>query len=1068
MKTYQRLNNLFGWLAFAMASLVYIFTLEPTASWWDCGEYISTAVKLQVGHPPGAPLFQMLGRFFSLFAGNDTSQWAYMVNLMSALSSSFTILFLFWSITMLLRKVVAPDNQFDTGRMMAILGGGFVGAMAYTFSDSFWFSAVEGEVYAMSSLFTAMVFWAILKWERAADEPHSLRWLILIAYLMGLSIGVHLLNLLAIPAIVYVYYYKKYTPTTKGFIMAGLGSLALLAIIMYGIIPDIVNLFSKVELLFVNSMGLPFNSGTIFFTLVIGATVVTGLLFTQYGDRYKLGFYLSGGLFLLLILTGTNSVGSFLMRAAVIGGLAALVYFTYHKRFILNTIILSFTFLLMGYSSFMMLVIRANANTPINENAPTDAIGLLSYLNREQYGDWPLFYGPYYNAPVKKYGDGNPVYIRDDKTGKYVVADDRKGTIPEYDPAMCTLFPRMHSNQKPSHIKAYQSWGEVQGVPVRVTKSDGKTETLQKPTFGENLKFFFNYQVGHMYLRYFMWNFVGRQNDVEGHGGITDGNWVSGIKMFDEPRLGSWEKYPAHRASNPANNTFYFLPLLLGLAGFFYHLKRNNRDTWVVSILFLLTGLAIVVYLNQTPFQPRERDYAYAGSFYAFAIWIGMGVAGIATWLQKLLKSLTPSAALAIMVSLSVPAIMASEGWDDHNRSGKFAARDFATNYLVGCQPEAILFTNGDNDTFPLWYVQEVENIRTDVRVVNYMLAGGEWYIHQLGKKVYDSDPLPLTLTPAQYDKGQNDIIPVVDLNPKQIPVPLKDVIKFISNDRNRRDFGSSHPLSYIPTKVIRIPVDTNAVKASGLVPVEMQHRILPYIDFTIKKNYLYKNDLMFLDLLATNDWKRPIYFASPSAMSAVFNVDQYSFLEGIVYKFLPVKATDDFIRGLGGVSTDSCYVALMNKITSWGRIEQPDVTIDRESFRNAQIPRQSYMRLAQSLINQGKKKEAIEVINTSFKFFPGDRLGLDKYTLPFAELYFSAGDTSAAVKLSRDIARVMMDDVIWYRSLASGPFANQFNSDLEENLMMMQSLIMLARRYNQTALAEELEKELTLVAGLN
>jgi len=1067
MKTYQRLNNLFGWLAFAIATIVFILTLEPTASWWDCGEYISTAVKLQVGHPPGAPLFQMLGRFFSLLAGGDMSKMAYMVNLMSALSSSFTILFLFWSITMLARKVVASNNEFTTGRMLVIFGSGFIGAMAYTFSDSFWFSAVEGEVYAMSSFFTAIVFWAILKWEMASDDAHNMRWLILISYLMGLSIGVHLLNLLAIPAIVYVYYYKKYKPTTKGFILAGIGSILLLAIIMYGIIPDIVNLFSKIELFFVNSFGLPFNFGTIFFALLIAVTVITGLLFTQYGDRYRLGFYISGSLFLLFIFAGTNSGGSFFIRALVVGGLVALVYYTRNHRHILNTVILSFAFLLMGYSSFLMLVIRANANTPINENAPTDAIGLLSYLNREQYGDWPLFYGPYYNAPVVSYGDGNPVYMRNDKTGKYEMVDDRKRTIAQYDPSMCTVFPRMHSNLKSSHIKAYQSWGDVKGVPVKVTKSNGKTETLIKPTFGENLRFFFNYQIGHMYLRYFMWNFVGRQNDVEGHGGITDGNWVSGIRMIDEPRLGNLDKYPAYRDKNPAHNEFYFLPLILGLAGFFYHLKRNKQDTWVVSTLFLLTGLAIVVYLNQTPFQPRERDYAYAGSFYAFAIWIGLGVAAIATWLQKLTKNLTPAAGLAILVSLSVPAIMASEGWDDHNRSGKYAARDFAANYIKGCAPQAILFTNGDNDTFPLWYVQEVEDVRTDVRVVNYMLAGGEWYIHQMGTKVYNSEPLPLTLTPAQYDKGQNDVVPVIDLNPKQIPVPLKDVIDFVANDKNRRSFGSDQPLSYFPTKVIRIPVDTAAVKASGLVPVEMYNRILPYIDFTIKKDYLAKNDLMFLDLLATNDWKRPIYFASPSAMSAVFNVDQYCHLEGIVYKFLPVKAGSEYIRGLGGVSSDSCYAALM-KCESWGRIEQPDVTVDRESFRNAQIPRQSYMRLATSLVSKGKKAEAIEVLNTCFRFFPGEKVGFDRYTLPFAELYFNAGDTASAVKLSRDIANELMSDVTWYQSLANGRFANQFNNETEENLMLVQNLVLLARRNHQNTLADELERELRLVIGVN
>ncbi|RLD39175.1 MAG: DUF2723 domain-containing protein, partial [Bacteroidetes bacterium] len=660
MENYTKLNRLLGWLVFLIATLVYFLTLEPTASWWDCGEYIATAYKLQVGHPPGAPLFQLLGRFFSLFAFGDTANVAMMVNVMSALSSSLTILFLFWTITMLGRKLIPRDREMSDASMYAILGSGLVGSLAFTFSDSFWFSAGEGEVYAMSSFFTAITFWAILRWERVADEKHSQRWIILIAFLVGLSIGVHMLNLLAIPAIAFVYYFKKYKPTTKGALLTLVVSMIVLSVIMYVIIPGIVSLSTAFELFFVNSLGLPFNSGTMVYFVLLFALIVIGNILTI---RYK--------------------------------------------KVILNTIMLSFIFILIGYSSFFILIIRSNENTPINENCPDDAISLLSYLNREQYGTWPKLYGQYYTAPAVDYKDASPQYIRDKKAGKYIITNKREGTIPVYDKRFTTIFPRMWSAQKPEHKRMYNQYaGNAKTIQVN-------GESRKRPSFGDNLGFFFDYQLGHMYFRYFMWNFVGRQNDIEAQPGPKNGNWLSGVGFIDNTRLASQDDLP-ESMRNPAHNKFYFLPLILGLIGLFFQLNTSKKDTLVVALLFFMTGIAIVLFLNQYPYQPRERDYAYTGSFYAFAIWIGLGVMGIYFWLKKYMgdNKLIP-AGITLVALLFIPGIMAQQGWDDHNRSGKYAARDFGMNYLAGCDSNAVLITNGDNDTFPLWYVQEVEGFRT-------------------------------------------------------------------------------------------------------------------------------------------------------------------------------------------------------------------------------------------------------------------------------------------------------------------------------------------------------------------
>jgi len=1010
MDPYKKLNRIIGWIVFAIASLVYLLTVEPTASWWDCGEYIATAYKLQVGHPPGAPLFQLIGRFFSLFAFGDVSKVALMVNIMSALSSSFTILFLFWTITHLAKKIALQTGEMTAGKMYAIFGSGVVGALAYTFSDSFWFSAVEGEVYAMSSLFTAIVFWAILKWEEDADKKYAQRWILLIAYLMGLSIGIHLLNLLAIPAIAFVFYFKKYKPTTKGMILTGIVSIIFLGLIMNGIIPWVVKLSSWFELAFVNSFGLPFNSGTaVYFILLIGL-IIWGLHYTQKKQKP-----------------------------------------------LWNSLILSLTFILIGYSSFFMIIIRSNANPPIDENSPEDAISLLSYLAREQYGDWPILYGQYYNAPTIDVKDKGPIYVKDTKKGKYIITDNRKGTVPVYDPRFTTLFPRMWSNQKSSHIKMYKEYGKVKGIPIEVPNDDGTSDIKIKPTFGENLRFFFTYQIGHMYFRYFMWNFSGRQNDIESQGEVEHGNWLTGLNWFDENilGLGPQDNLP-DSMKNPAHNKFYMLPFLLGLLGLFYHLNSNKKDTLVVGLLFLMTGLAITVYLNQYPYQPRERDYAYAGSFYAYAIWIGLGVMALFEMLRKKIDPKIAAISISLVSLLLVPGLMAKDGWDDHDRSGKYAARDFAANYLNSCEPNAILFTNGDNDTFPLWYAQEVEGIRTDVRVVNFMLASGHWYIHQMMNKAYKSDPLPFTLSYDQYQNGVNNAVVFYNSN-FQGNAELKQVIDFIAseNDKTKLALANGEKINFSPTKKFKMSIDSASIVKNGVVPENMYDKIVPSIEWEVRQNYLYKNDLMLLDLIATNNWKRPIYFANPNSLGKVLGVEQYCHLEGMVYKFMPVKA-ENFVQGVGGVNAEACYEIFMDK-ANWGNLNKPGVYVDRESSRNSIIPKQNFMRAAEGLVKKGENEKAIALLDRGLEAFPDSKITFDMYMIPFADAYYAAGANEKGNAIVERIFEIYNQNINYYNRL-NDRLLKYYETDYNQALGIIQRLGMMARTNNQNELYNRID----------
>ena len=1010
---FKKINNLVGWGVFLIATIVYFLTMEPTVSWWDCGEYISTANKLQVGHPPGAPTFQLIGRFFTLFAFGDVTKVAMMVNVMSCLCSSFTILFLFWTISMLAQKIWMRDGEkASDNNKLAVLAASAIGALAFTFTDSFWFNAVEGEVYAMSSLLTAITFWAILKWEQVSEEPNHYRWLIFIAYIIGLSIGVHLLNLLTIPAITYIVYFKKYKFSWKGFIWSGIIAIALTGFIQVILIPAIVSLAGKFELFFVNSIGMPFNFGTIFYFVFIIALIVWGLWYT-----------------------------------------------TKKNKPVWNTIILSFMFILIGYSSFFMLVIRANANTPINENEPKDAISMLSYLKREQYGSWPLLYGPYYMAKPYDMTEGTPIYYKDYKKGKYVVAGKNPGEY-IYDENVQTLFPRMWNGTKKTYTKTYERYIDKSNMRVTTQMTPrGTSERVMIPTFGQNLRFFSDYQCGWMFWRYFMWNFVGRQNDTEGQGELEHGNWVSGIGFIDNPRLGNQSDLPRNM-QNPAHTEYYFLPLILGLVGLFYQLKYDPKNCWVVFLLFFMTGIAIIMYLNQTPYQPRERDYSYAGAFYAFAIWMGFGVLGIINGLNKVVNNQRIATYIATVCCLFVPILMAAQGWEGHNRSGKTSALDWGKNYLTALPENAVIFTRGDNDTFPLWYVQEVEGYRTDVRVCNFMLSGGYWYVHQMGRKIYESEKLPLSLTPAQYNNGVHENVKIESVFDG--PVELKDAIDFVRSDnpRTKATTVSGEKVDYFPARKLKITVDKEKVVKNGIVPESMKDQIVDEIVWTIsdKVEYLSKNELMLLDFFATNNWERCVYFTSLNDIADVLGIDKYLHQQGLSHRFMPVEAPD-YYKGAGGVFIDGSYDLLVNN-SRWGRLNEPDVTVDPESLRNTSFIKMAYMRLAQSLVNRERYDEAVAVMDKCQYFFPDEKIPYGFYYEGyFPELYYKSGAMEKGDDILMKISENSIDELRYYKSLKP-KFIEYYKDDIHDALSLVNTMADCAKRYRRYDIQQYLDNK--------
>lgn len=1054
MNTYKKANIITGWLVFLVAAVTYLLTIEPTTSLWDCGEFIASAYKLQVGHPPGAPFFMLIARLFSLFA-SDKELVAMMVNAMSGLASAFTILFLFWSITHLAKKlIIKADNDYSPGNIIAVLGAGLVGALAYTFSDTFWFSAVEGEVYATSSLFTAIVFWAILKWENQADDIHASKWLILIAYLMGLSIGVHLLNLLAIPAIVMVIYLRKYKPTPLGIIVSlGLSAL-ILAFIMYGLIPGLITMASKFELLFVNGFGLAFNYGLLIHIMLLIVAIITGLYitYTEKSNKFLLAF-ISAGIFLL---SGLSLIFNNLFLAFLLSAIVFIVVYYWEKPLhkLLNTAFLIITVLVIGYSTFSIIFIRSLADPPMDENNPEQVFAMLYYLNREQYGDRPLVYGQYFNAPVTEYKKGKPVYVP--IGNKYEITDYK--TEPVYDERFTTLFPRMWSSQG-NHVKEYKNWVDIKGTPITFNRG-GKSETRYKPTMGENLTFFFRYQIGHMYLRYFMWNFAGRQNNIQSHGELTNGNWISGIPLIDKYIEGPQENMPNDIKNAKSRNTFYFLPLILGLLGMIFQYRKKKEDFWVVMLLFILTGIAIVVYLNQYPLQPRERDYAYAASFYAFAIWIGLGVLFLFNGLANRLSKPAAAVTSVLICFLLVPTIMAKENWDDHDRSGRYTARDIAKNYLNSCAPNAILFTNGDNDTFPLWYAQEVEGIRTDVRVVNLMLLNMDWYIEQMKRKAYESEPLPISLEFEQFMTGTRDMVIVYE-NTKNY-VDLKRIMEFVAsdNERTKVQSGSGQELDYVPTKHFILPVDKETVLSNGTVKPADSSLIVDEIRWPFNQRHLGKSDLIVLDMLAHNNWERPVYFVS-TGHEGTLGLDDYLQLEGLAYRLVPIETPRKDFLSTGRIDTDILYENFMEKF-SYGRMNAPDVYLDNFHTRTFSIIRlrNRFSRLAESLVKEGKEDKAIEVLDYCIELIPHEKIPYDPYMFQIIEQYYKLDETEKANTILKNYYAIC-DAYLKYYSQFEDKKLSQIQEEIKRYFNFLYNLATLASQYGEQEMSEDIQMKL-------
>ena len=1070
MKQFRLVDNTLGWLTFLIAAFVYCSTIEPTASFWDCPEFITTGYKLEIGHPPGAPFFMLTANLFSHFA-SDATQVARMVNTMSALLSATCILFLFWTITHLTRRLLISNwSELTMPKLIAIEASGLVGALIYTFSDTFWFSAVEGEVYAYSSAFTAVVFWLILKWEDQADEPHSDRWLILIMYMTGLSIGVHLLNLLCVPAIVLVYYYRRFPDANlKGSLIALAVSVVILAAVLYGVVPGIITVGGWFELFFVNTLGMPFNTGEIIYLILLVSCVIWAVYETQTQKHsltiQNLAFLLSVG------MLGIPFYGwgwsAFLIGVVVLAVLWFLLKYTREKELLItarmkNTMLLCMLMLMIGYSSYALIVIRSSANPPMDQNSPEDIFTLGDYLGREQYGQRPLFYGPAYTSQVALEQDGNyckpvmskgkPVYQRkekattDEKDSYFVVR-----TKDEYKYAQNMLFPRMYDA---GHAAAYESWmGGVDGSQVPYDRC-GEQMMVKVPSQLENLRFFLSYQCNFMYWRYFMWNFAGRQNDIQGNGELEHGNWITGFSFIDDARLGDQSMLPTELKENKGHNVFYCMPLILGLLGLFwqawYTRKRKTvvngvektveepigiQQFWVVFFLFFMTGLAIVIYLNQTPMQPRERDYAYAGSFYAFAIWCGMGVAAIIDWLNRKLKKENLVVAAVIGVAcLLVPIQMASQTWDDHDRSGRYCCRDFGQNYLMTLQEEGnpIIFTNGDNDTFPLWYNQDTEGFRTDARVCNLSYLQTDWYIDQMRRQAYDSPSVPITWSRLEYCAGTNEYVQVDPSlkaeveklyreNPEEAkqnfgekPFELKNILERWVRSKNK-------DLHVIPTDTVYVTIDKEAVRKSGMM---MAADTIPdQMVISLKgKNALYKQDLMMLEMIAQCNWTRPIYVATTVGSENYMNLGDNFVQEGLANRITPFTTN---APGAKNFDTEKTYNNVMNKF-KFGGVDKAGIYLDETVMRMCYTHRRLLSLLAMNLVQEGKDKQAKAVLAKAEKALPSYNIPHDYQSgsLDLAKAYALTGQPKKAQQIIDNLWKKSTEYMLWYCSLSTDRFA--------------------------------------------
>ena len=1087
MKQFKLVDNVLGWLTFFIAAFVYCSTIEPTASFWDCPEFITTGYKLEIGHPPGAPFFMLTANLFSQFA-SDPSQVALMVNTMSALLSATSILFLFWTITHLTRKLILKDwSSLTTAKLIAIEASGLVGALIYTFSDTFWFSAVEGEVYAYSSAFTAVVFWLILKWEDHADEPHSDRWLVLIMYMTGLSIGVHLLNLLCVSAIVLVFYYRKFpNANLKGSLIALLISFVLIAAILYGVVPGIVTVGGWFELFFVNTLGCPFNTGVIVYIMLLVAAVIWAIYESYTGKSFR---RTNVSFLLAVAMLGVPFYGygwsAFFTGIVVL----AILWFVVNRKKdkkplvsarIKNTALLCMLMLMIGYSSYAVIVIRSSANPPMDQNSPEDIFTLGSYLSRDQYGDNPLAYGQAYTSQVKldvedgmckpRMEYGAPVYQRKEKASpdekdSYFIVSRKRDYVYEQN----MLFPRMWSSD---HAEAYESWmGGVDGTQVPYDRC-GEPMTVKMPTMFENLRFFLSYQCNFMYWRYFMWNFAGRQNDVQGNGELEHGNWITGIPFFDNWRLGDQSKLPDVLKENKGHNVFYCLPLLLGLIGLFwqaYRGQRGIRQFWVVFFLFFMTGLAIVLYLNQTPMQPRERDYAYAGSFYAFAIWCGIGVAAVIDLLKKYLKlSGTAVAAVVSILCLLVPVQMASQTWDDHDRSGRYVCRDFGQNYLMSMQDKGnpIIFTNGDNDTFPLWYNQEVEGVRTDARVCNLSYLQTDWYIDQMCRVAYDSPAVPITWPRLDYCSGTNEYIEVqpeakhqilelYKTNPEEAkaafgdsPFEVKNIMKYWVRSKDP-------DLHFIPTDTLYLTIDKEAVKKSGML---MATDTIPdRMVISLKgKNALYKGNLMMLEMLAQCNWTRPIYVAITVGSDNYMNLGDNFVQEGLASRITPFTTN---VAGAKNFDSERVYTNMMTRF-KYGGIDKKGIYLDETVMRMCYTHRRLFAQLALNLVAEKKLDKAKKVLAYAEKMIPAYNVPRDYLSgsLDMAKAFAFVGDKAKAGEITKDVFKNAHQYMVWYNSLTGSRFT-QAQQDCMMHIYVMSMCIDNASMFDK-ALADKLEAQ--------
>ncbi len=1029
---FQKWNKILGWLVFAIALITYMCTVEPTASFWDAGEYISTSSKLQVGHPPGAPLFQMMGAFFSTFA-SDADQVALMVNLVSGFSSAFTILFMFWSITLLVRKIAGPAETLSAPSKIAVLGSALVGSLAFTFTDSFWFSAVEAEVYAMASFLMAVLFYAGLLWERDMFKPRGNRWLILISFIIGLSFGVHFMALLTIPAIGFLYFFKNTEKVTiKNFIIANIIVVAILMFIFKLLLPYSLTFFAVAEVFFVNSIGLPFNSGTIIAALALIALFYFGLNYTR------------------------------------------------KKSYIhANTLLLCVLFIFVGFSSWIMLPIRANAGTTINENSPNNARELLAYYNREQYPETKLFYGPQFTDiyggldPDEPYIDDKPKYEEDEKTGKYIIVNEWKNTKQNSSAEHKTFLPRMWSTDHVANymqftgpidftiLPEYQSEQQLvqtvnefrRAYNMGQISNDDYASFLQqfapyikveKPSTSSNFRYLFEYQIGYMYWRYFMWNFVGRQDDEQGQYGRLHGNWLSGIDFIDEWHLGSQDNLPSDVENNKARNTYYFLPLILGLVGFFFHLNKDNKSFWVLLVFFLFTGIALKIYLNERPFEPRERDYALVGSFYVFAIWIGFGVYALFDSLKKYVTPKIVAPAITIVCLLAVPGILVANNWDDHDRSDKYTATSMAKMYLDSVDENGILFTIGDNDTFALWYAQEIEGYRTDVRVINTSLFATAWYIDQMKRAAYKSKAVKTTLEHSDYSYGTNDYIRYYKDPRVRDTMLVENWIKYIKSDNpsTKAEMQNGQMINTFPTKHIRLPVSASNAIESGIVKEEDRDKIVPYIDITINSSAIYKNRLLMFDVVANTDWKRPVYFTGGSFNDSDYLwMKDYLQLEGVCYKLVPIKTPidPDVPYDMGRIDTDKMYDIVMD--WEWGNSGSDEIYHDPETRKNSITYRGNLARLVENLLAEKDTVRAKKVLDLGMEKMPVDKFGYYTLLEPFIQGYYEIGETEKARELWEDVAEKYHEKLVYFSQL---PLQEQYQlgDEIITNIERYRSLV--------------------------